>query len=339
MATESARDRKLQAARIDFFLFARGLFVLGLGAGGALAVHRAVPSIPPFPLALALGLVAANLGLLSGSTVTASRTLANHLLRIGIVLLGFELAAGDVVELGGARLAVVAAVVLVTFVGTRWLGRRLGLSAPLSLLIAAGFSICGASAIAALRNVVDADEEEVTAAIGLVTLCGTMAIVVLPLLQDPLGLSDEAFGAWSGASVHDVAQVVATASTAGSVALAAAVVVKLTRVLFLAPLVAGVSLASARRSIRPSRLSFPVPLFVLGFLAAIALRTTGIVPEAALDVLGSAKTLALTAALAGIGVGTDLRKLGRLGTRPLVLGLLSWTLVAGVAYAGVRLTQ
>jgi len=317
----------------------RALAVLGPAAGVALVVHRAIPSVPPFPLALALGLVVANLGLLSGSTVAAGRTLANSLLRIGIVLLGFELAASDVVELGAARLAVVAAVVVVTFAGTRWLGRRLGISAPLSLLIAAGFSICGASAIAALRNVVDADEEEVTAAIGLVTLCGTLAIVVLPLLQSPLGLSDEAFGAWSGASVHDVAQVVATASTAGPVALAAAVVVKLTRVLLLAPLVAGVSYASAARSVRPRRLAFPVPLFVLGFLAAIALRTTGVVPDAALDVLGSAKTLALTAALAGIGVATDLRKLGRLGTRPLALGLLSWTLVASVAYVGVRLTQ
>lgn len=317
----------------------RALVLLGLGAGAALAVHRAFPSIPPFPLALALGLVAANLGLVSGSRLAAGRVLANQLLRIGIVLLGFELAAGDVVELGAARLAVVVAVVVVTFAGTRWLGRMLGLSSSLSLLIAAGFAICGASAIAALRNVVDADEEEVTAAIGLVTLCGTLAIFVLPLLQIPLGLSDEAFGSWSGASVHDVAQVVATASTAGPAALAAAVVVKLTRVLLLAPLVAGVSFAAARRSIRPRRLVSPVPLFVIGFLAAIALRTTGIVPQAALDVLGDAKTLALTAALAGIGAGTDLRKLGRLGSRPLVLGLLSWALVASVAYAGVLLTE
>lgn len=319
-------------------LVLRALAVLGLGAGSALVVHRVFPSVPPFPLALAFGLAAANLGLLRGQTVALGRRLADRLLRVGIVLLGFELAAGDVAELGPARLAVVAVVVLVTFAGTRWLGRRLGLSAPLSLLIAAGFSICGASAIAALRNVVDADEEEVTAAIGLVTLCGTLAIVVLPVLQSPLGLSDEAFGSWSGASVHDVAQVVATASTAGPVALAAAVVVKLTRVLLLAPLVAGMSFASSRRSARPRGLYSPVPLFVLGFLVAIALRTAGIVPEAVLDVLGSAKTLALTAALAGIGAGTDLRRLGRLGARPLLLGLLSWALVASVAYAGVLLT-
>ncbi|MCP9485740.1 MAG: putative sulfate exporter family transporter [Gaiellaceae bacterium MAG52_C11] len=317
----------------------RGLAWLGLATGAALAIHRGLPAIPPFPLALALGLAAANLGLLRGSTRAASRAAADPLLRIGIVLLGFELAAGDVLELGAERLAVVLAVVVLTFAGTRWLGRRLGLSGPLSLLIAAGFSICGASAIAALRNVVDADEEEVTAAIGLVTLCGTLAIVVLPLLQGPLGLDDEAFGAWSGASVHDVAQVVATASTAGPVALAAAVVVKLTRVLLLAPLVASVSLTSRLHSLRSHRISSPVPLFVLGFLVAIALRTAGVVPDPVLDVLGDAKTLALTAALAGIGAGTDLRKLGRLGSRPLVLGLLSWALVASVAYAGVVVTD
>ena len=322
---------------VDAVLLA--LVLLGLAAGIALVVNRAFPSIPTYPLALALGLVAANLGLLSSSTLASLRTPANGLLRIGIVLLGFELAAGDVAELGMARLAVVVAVVVVTFAGTRWLGHRLGLSEPLSLLIAAGFSICGASAIAALRNVVDADEEEVTAAIGLVTLCGTLAIFVLPLLQSPLGLDDEAFGAWSGASVHDVAQVVATASTAGPIALAGAVVVKLTRVLMLAPLVAGMSLGSRPRSARPDRITSLVPLFVLGFLAAIALRTAGVVPEAVLEVLADAKTLALTAALAGIGAGADLRKLGRLGVRPLVLGLLSWALVASVAYAGVLLTE
>jgi uncharacterized integral membrane protein (TIGR00698 family) len=301
--------------------------LLGAGAAAAFGVHEVIPSIPTLPIAVALGLVVSVFG-----PPALTSAVASLLLRVGIVLLGFQLAARDVLELGAIRLLVVVVVVVATFFGTRWLGRRLGLSEPLSLLAAAGFAICGVSAIAALREVVGADEEDVTAAIGLVTLCGTLAIVVLPLLQGPLGLSDEAFGVWTGASVHDVGQVVATASTAGSVALTAAVVVKLTRVLLLAPLVAAVSLAS-RRPGRP-----PVPLFVVAFLVAIALRSSGVVPDGALDVLHSTQTIVLTAALFGIGATTRLSRLRRLGPRPLVLGALAWLLVAGIAYAGVRLT-
>lgn len=318
---------------------APALAVLGLGAAAAYVAHRAIPSVPSLPLAVGLGLAVANIGSVGAALPAGIPAAASRLLRVGIVLLGFQLAAGDVLALGGARLAVVVAVVLATFAGTRWLGRQLGVSAPLSLLTAAGFSICGASAIAALREVVDADEEEVTAAIGLVTLCGSVAILVLPLLRSPLGLQAEEFGVWTGASVHDVGQVVATASTAGPAALSAAVVVKLTRVLMLAPLVGAVGLAARRRGRTGSAgLGLPVPLFVLAFLAAITLRSSGAVPDSALDTLRSAQTIALTAALFGIGATTQLGRLRRLGGRPILLGLLSWILVAGVAYAGVRLT-
>ena len=167
------------------------------------------------------------------------------MLQLGVVLLGLDLVFPDILALGVRALAVVVAVVAITFFGTRWAGRRLGISDDLSLLVATGFSICGVSAIAAANGVIEADEDEVAFAVALVTLCGTLAIVTLPPLQGPLGLDDEQFGAWVGASVHDVAQVVATSSTAGGVALATAIVVKLTRVMLLAPLVAGIAAAAA----------------------------------------------------------------------------------------------
>jgi uncharacterized integral membrane protein (TIGR00698 family) len=199
------------------------------------------------------------------------------------------------------------------------------------ILLAAGFSICGVSAIGAMSAARGSDQKDAATPTALVTLFGTAAILVLPALAPLLGLDPTEFGRWVGASVHDVGQVVATASTAGSVALSAAGVVKLTRVLLLAPLVGAVSLASKR----PGRL--PVPLFVVAFLVAIALRSSGVVPDGALDTLHSAQTIVLTAALFGIGVTTRLSRLRRLGPRPLALGALAWLLVAGVAYLGVRL--
>ncbi|MDR7363206.1 putative integral membrane protein (TIGR00698 family) [Marmoricola bigeumensis] len=221
-----------------------------------------------------------------------------------------------------------------------WLGTRLGLGAATSLLIATGFAICGASAVAAMGDTAEAEEDDVAVAIAMVTICGTVAMVVLPLLQQPLGLSDAQYGAWVGASVHEVGQVVAAAGPAGGAAVGIAVVVKLTRVLLLAPVVAGVGILRRRRpassgatGTRPPL----VPLFVVGFLACVALRSAGVLSPAALEVVGTAQTLVLGAALFAMGTGVHLPSLVRSSGRALVLAAASTLVVAGVSLAGVHL--
>ena len=124
------------------------------------------------------------------------------------------------------------------------------LGAARSLLIGTGFAICGASAIAAMEDTAGADEEDVAVGIAMVTLFGTVAMVLLPLLAGPLGLSDVQFGIWAGASIHEVGQVVAAAGAGGAAVVAIAVVVKLTRVLLLAPVVATVSVRQAAGRVR-----------------------------------------------------------------------------------------
>ncbi len=193
-----------------------------------------------------------------------------------------------------------------------------------------------------MSEVSGSDEEDVAASVALVTLCGTLAIAVLPLLQDPLTLSDPAFGRWVGAGVHDVGQVVATAQTAGPDALGEAVLVKLMRVALLAPLVAAVafSVRARRRGVRTSsgRRPAPVPLFVAGFLAAAALRATGVLPDVALEWAHTTQEALLAAALFGLGSAVHLPTLARTGGRAAALGLGAWVVVAGVSYAGVMLT-
>jgi uncharacterized integral membrane protein (TIGR00698 family) len=255
------------------------------------------------------------------------------LLRAGIVLLGFELVLQDMLALGARGLVVVVAVVVATFFATRWAGKRLGVSDGLSLLVATGFSICGVSAIAAARGVSDADEEEVAYAIALVTLCGSLAIVLLPALRGILGLDDHDYGVWVGASVHDIAQVVATSSAVGGIAVTTAIVVKLTRVLLLGPLVAWIAWSNGR-SAGAGRLSL-VPPFVLAFVAAAALRSADLVPSRLLPLLADTKIVLLAVALFAVGARVELRRLLAVGGRPLVLGFSSWAIVAAVAYAGV----
>lgn len=263
-------------------------------------------------------------------------------MRAGIVLLGLRLGLDDVRGLGWATVAMVLGVVTATLLGTWWLGRRLGLPGDQPLLIATGYAVCGASAIGAVGEVRDSDERDAATSVALVTLCGTLAIAVLPLLQSPLGLSDAEFGRWAGASVHDVGQVVATAQTAGDAALGEAVLVKLMRVALLGPLVAVVALAARRgnkatQGASGARRVPLVPLFVVGFLAAVALRSTGLLPPAVLDTAHVAQELLLAAALFGLGSAVDLPSLTRTGGRVAALGLSAWLVVAGLSCAGVLL--
>ena len=309
-------------------------------------IHGKFESISPLVASLVLGVLFGNLISLPKGFVPGQKFAAKKVLRFGIVLLGTQLAVKQVVDLGGRELIVVVGVVALTFLGTLWLGPRLGVSKSLSLLIATGFSICGASAVAAMDGVVEADEEEVTYAIALVTLCGSLAIVLLPLLRNVLGLSDpQLFGSWVGASVHDVAQVIATSSTGGDSAVQAATVVKLSRVVLLAPLVACVSIWVRRSSSgliaktkkTDKKLVSVVPLFVVGFLVMIAIRTTGVIPDNWLSKLKTIEQVCLASALVGLGSDVRITKLIKVGGRPLLLALISWFGIAVIALIGVRL--
>ena len=304
--------------------------------GIALLAHRIWDPLPALSLCVASGVAISNLTGIPSVLAPGLEIAASKLLRIGVVLLGFDLAFPDVLNLGAKALAVVVAVVVLTFVGTLWAGRRLGVSNNLALLVAVGFSICGVSAIAAANGIVEADEDEVTFAVALVTLCGTLAIVVLPPLRGPLGLGPEAFGAWVGAGVHDVAQVVATSSTAGGVALATAVVVKLTRVMLLAPMVALLAIQRSRRDHRAHRPAL-VPGFVVLFIAAIGLASIHTVSAAMTHRIDDVRTVLLGMALFALGTRVRVERLLRIGARPLLLGLSSWVLIAAVAYGGVRI--
>ncbi|MFF8381413.1 YeiH family protein [Streptomyces sp. NPDC015661] len=318
-----------------------GLAVTALATAVAAAAHRALPSISPTVAAVVLGVLAANLGLLPAACGPGLQFAAKRLMRLGVALLGLNLALGDVLGLGWEVLAMVTAVVAVTFLGTRWLGRRLGLPGDQPLLIATGFSICGASAIAAVNAETDSEEEDVVTAVALVTLCGTLAIVLLPILHRPLGLDAAQFGLWTGASVHDVGQVVAAAQTAGPTALNQAVVVKLMRVALLAPLLVLVRRHLTIRRSPEGRTggSRPplVPLFVACFLGLAALRSTECLPSQVISRVQRVDELLLAAGLFGLGTAVDIRRLLRTGGRALTVGLASWLLIAGVSYAGVLL--
>lgn len=314
---------------------APGLVAAAVATAVAFGVARLVPAVSALTLAVVLGVLVGPR--LPAPTADGLRWATKKFLRLGVVLLGLQLAVGQVLGLGVGTVLAIAATVLVAFAGTLLIGRALGVSRGLSLMVATGFSICGASAIAAMDSVADSEKEDVATGVTLVTLYGSAAIGLVPLVGGWLGLAPEQLGAWAGVSVHEVAQVVAAASPAGAAAVAIAVVVKLTRVVLLAPMVAGVSLVARRRSAGTGRRPPIVPLFVVGFLAMMLVRSTGAVPAAVLGAAGSVTTLLFAAALFGLGSQVRLGALLRTGRRGLALGALSTLLVASVGFGALTL--
>lgn len=307
-----------------------------------------LPGVSPLILAIVGGIVVANLVPLTAATAPGIAFCAKPVLRAGIVLLGLQVVLGDILGLGLGVIAVVVCIVAVGIIGTIAIGRGLGLSPVLTVLVACGFSICGAAAVGAVAGVVDPKQKhdkDVVTAVALVVLFGTLMIPLLPLTANLLNLDSATAGLWAGGAIHEVAQVVAAGGVLGGGALAIAVIVKLARVLMLAPVIAILSVMERRRatasditSTAPAAQLPPiVPLFVAGFLAMVVVRSFVPVPEIALDIAGVVQTLLLSAAMFALGCGVKVRALVKVGPRPFVLAALSTILVASLALTGMLL--
>ncbi|WP_010205909.1 YeiH family protein [Salinibacterium sp. PAMC 21357] len=351
---------------------------LALGAFGlALLISFLIPAIPTLTACVVLGILFSALPWRSAvrSEVKPGLAIAaRRLLRIGVVLLGFKLSLVNIAELGWLVLGMIVLIVVITFFFTWGLGRMLRLPGQQPMLIAAGFSICGASAIGAMAGMTRAKDSDTATPVALVTLCGTLAIALLPALRPLLGLDTAEFGMWVGASVHDVGQVVATAQIAGATALAVAVVVKLTRVAMLAPMVAlaGVVVARSDRraaasaadaagtseagmalaetteagtlgagsaSPKPAKRPAILPLFVVGFLAAVLVRTFVPLSDSFLEVASYGQELVLGMALFGLGASISIGNLIRTGGRALVVALISWAVIALLSLGAVEIAR
>ena len=304
-------------------------------SGACLALTLAVPAAPALLVAIVLGVVARSARIVPASFEAGLAWSGRRVLRTGVVLLGLQLSARDVLALGPAELGVLVVTVATTFSATLWFGRRLRVGRTLTLLVATGFSICGAAAVAAMSPVAD-DDDDVATAVALVTLYGSAAILVVPVIARAAGLSDRTAGLWAGMSIHEVAQVVAAAGAISATALSVAVVAKLARVVLLAPLVTAVGLVRRRAGADTGGTHVPVvPLFVVGFLAAVAVRTLGGVPAVAVPVVHAATTLALGAAMVALGTQVHIARLARTGGRAVVLGAVATTVATTVSLGGL----
>jgi uncharacterized integral membrane protein (TIGR00698 family) len=338
--SDSAKSDSAQAGGTQSGGLRRGAVVPGvaLAAGAvvlAMGVNRFLPVLSPAVIAVFCGAALANLTGIPGRFAPGLAFVSRRVLRVAIALLGLQIAIPDVLAMGWQTLAVVLVATGVTFAVTPRIGRALGLTPGTSLLVATGVSICGAAAIAAMRDSArTCDDDDAASALSVVVLYGTSSIVLIPALASLMGLSPAQLSVWAGAAVHEVAQVAAIGAASG--VLAGAVTVKLARVVLLAPMVALVSCRGLPAGSQSGRRPPVVPLFVAAFLAMVALRSTGLVPAAVAEAVPQVTGALTAAALFGLGTGIDVRKLMR-GGRAMLLGGIATGLIAAVSLAGAAL--
>ena len=263
-----------------------------------------------------------------------------RILRFAIILLGLQLTVAQVISVGGAGIGIIVATLVATFGFTVWLGRRLGVESKLAQLIAAGTSICGASAVIAANTAVEGGDEDVAYAVACVTIFGSLSMFLYPLLPVLLHLDAHRYGLWAGASIHEIAQVVAAAFQNGKEAGDFGTIAKLSRVTLLAPVVLALGWFASRRRVAHHagpRKAAPMPWFVLGFVALILVNSIDVLPVAVKMGSVPVTTFLLSVALAAMGLETGLRKLAAKGLRPLALGASAWLFISafslGLIYA------
>ncbi|KQY57024.1 MULTISPECIES: YeiH family protein [unclassified Nocardioides] len=318
-----------------------GLLLAAAGGAAGLLGHRLVPQLSPVLVAIVLGVVVGNLRQPSAATAPGLAVASRRVLRIGVALLGLQLVLSDVFALGWAMVLVIVAVVVGGIAGSLCLGRALGVPPGRRLLIACGFSICGAAAVAAVAGVRRSEERDVASAVALVVAFGSTAMLVLPAIATALGMNVVGAGAWAGGSIHEVGQVVVAGGLLGGAALQVAVVVKLGRVLMLAPVLTALTWADRRRgaevegAVRPPLMPAFVAVFILGTVA----RTWLPLPDQLLDVAGVVQSLALAAAMFALGHALDRKCLSALRGREVAMAAGASVLVALIALPAVFLVS
>ncbi len=288
----------------------------------------------PLVLAMLGGIVLGNAGLVGPDYAPGARFAMRPILRTGIVLLGFNLTLADLGGLGLGGLTMIVALVGTTFLTVRWMGRLLGVSPQLRELIAAGTAICGASAVLGVNTVTKARDEDVAYAVACVTIFGSIAMVLYPVLQGVLGFDDQALGLWAGSSLHEVAQAVGAGYSVSDTAGETATVSKLGRVILLAPLILGLGFARSMGK-GGEKTAQVIPWFVFGFLLAVVLNSVLPLPEDLISAFRLASGFMLAMALCAMGLETRVKRLFAEGLRPLFLGLLGAVLISTLSATAI----
>lgn len=295
---------------------------------------------PVMMLALLLGMPLAFLGQ-EGRCAKGIQVASKQVLRVGVALLGARITAGAIADLGAAPIVVVLVAVVSTILIGSFLAKRLGLSRQFGTLTAGATAICGASAALAISSVLPKhakhERDTIFAVIGVTTL-STLAMILYPLLTATLGFDDVQAGLLFGGTIHDVAQVVGAGYAVSQEAGDVATVTKLLRVALLVPTVLAVAFVyRTELNAEGGRAKLPIPGFLFGFIALVALNSLDVLPASVQSGMQSLSGWCLVTAVAALGMKTSLKALVQVGGRAVGL-IVAETLFMLALVLGLLLT-
>jgi uncharacterized integral membrane protein (TIGR00698 family) len=258
---------------------------------------------------------------------------SKKLLQYSIILLGFDMNLYIVFKVGSQTLMLMCFTLTAAFVTAFITGKLLQIDGKTTTLIGVGTAICGGSAIAATAPVIHADDEDVAHSISTIFLFNVVAAFLFPFLGHVLGMSDHSFGMWTGTAVNDTSSVVAAGYTFSNAAGNLAVIVKLTRTLMIVPITIVLALYTSRKIAGgKSGSSYSIakifPWFVLGFVAASVANTFIPMPQGLGSFLAQVGKFVIVMAMAAIGLNTNIIKLVKTGSKPILLGFICWVVLS-----------
>lgn len=274
---------------------------------------------------------------------------SKKILQWAVVLLGFGLDLGVVLQTGKQSLPIIVCTITTSLVIAYALHKLMHIPGKISTLVGVGSSICGGSAIAATAPVIDADDEEVAQAISVIFFFNVLAAIIFPTFGALIGFdttSGEAFGIFAGTAVNDTSSVTAAASTwdsmwnLGSATLDKAVTVKLTRTLAIIPITLVLAFIRLRKEKKAgqegNKVSFKsiFPMFILYFIAASLITTVSVHFGVSAGIFKPLKELSkffIVMAMSAIGLNTNIVELVKTGGKPIVMGACCWVGITGVS--------
>jgi uncharacterized integral membrane protein (TIGR00698 family) len=292
--------------------------------------------LPDVAFALIFGLAIRNL-VIRERSVGAAFTV-HFVLRFAIILLGSSLGLADALNRGGQTLVLIVVLVVLAMGLGFALARVFNLGNAVGTLIGVGTAICGASAILVVSPLVRAKTEETAYALTTIFAFNLVALFAYPWVGHELGMSQTAFGTWTGTAVNDTSVVIATGYIFGATAGVVATVVKLTRTALLVPVAVFVGLTQPgpKGKDLAGRVTHAIPWFVFGFLALSVARSLGAIPATWLGPMAQIALFLIVCVLGAVGLNTDLRSFVRLGPRPLIVGFLLAGTMGVVSIAAIE---
>lgn len=307
-------------------------------------------SLSPLIVGIILGMLYANSlrNRLPETWVPGIKFCSKQVLRAGIVLYGFRLTFQSVIAIGASAILIDVIIVTCTILLGILVGKLLKMDNDLALLTATGSAICGAAAVLGAEPVVKSEPHKTAVAVSTVVIFGTLSMFIYPILYRAgvFDLTPEQMGLYTGSTLHEVAHVVGAGNAMGKEISDSAIIVKMIRVMLLAPVLLIMSFALARRALKTvkgdkntnttQRGKITIPWFAFGFLAVIGFNSFDWLPVPVVDGINSLDTFMLTMAMTALGAETNFEKFKQAGAKPFLLAAILYIWLLGGGYLLVK---